>query len=132
MIAFIGIALSAPFQCRRKRRQPVHKHYDVPEEATKPAPSGALAPRLQNVGKHVFPVTTQSDQARLFMNQGLNLAYGFNHAEAGRAFAEAARLDPHNAMAYWGQALVLGPNINAPMAPEEEPKAHALMQRRWR
>jgi tetratricopeptide (TPR) repeat protein len=107
---------------------PVHKHYDVPEEASRPAASGALAPRLQNVGKHVFPVTTHSEQAQLFMNQGLNLTYGFNHAEASRAFAEAARLDAHNAMAYWGQALVLGPNINAPMAPEDEPKAYALAQ----
>ena len=32
-------------------------------------------------------------------------------------------------MAYWGQALVLGPNINAPMAPEAEPKALALLQK---
>ena len=32
-------------------------------------------------------------------------------------------------MAYWGQALVLGPNINAPMAPEDEPKALALLQK---
>jgi dTDP-4-amino-4,6-dideoxygalactose transaminase len=31
-------------------------------------------------------------------------------------------------MAYWGQALVLGPNINAPMTPEAEPKALALLQ----
>lgn len=122
------LALSLLFASAAFAQQPVHKHYDVPEEAAKPAPSGALAPRLQNVGKHEFPVTTQSDQARLFMNQGLNLTYGFNHAEATRAFAEAARLDPHNAMAYWGQALVLGPNINAPMAPEEEPKAYALIQ----
>jgi tetratricopeptide (TPR) repeat protein len=63
------------------------------------------------------------------MNQGLNLTYGFNHAEAGRAFAEAARLDPNLAMAYWGQALVLGPNINAAMAPEAEPQALALVQK---
>jgi tetratricopeptide (TPR) repeat protein len=107
---------------------PVHKHYDS-EGATKASPTGALAPRLQNVGKHVFPVTTHSEQARLFMNQGLNLTYGFNHAEAGRAFAEAARLDPHAAMAYWGQALVLGPTINSPMAPEDEPKAYELIQK---
>ena len=51
------------------------------------------------------------------MSQGLNLAYAFNHAEARRAFREAARLDPNLAMAYWGQALVLGPNINALMEP---------------
>src|SRR5688500_8254702 len=63
------------------------------------------------------------------MNQGLNLTYGFNHAEAARAYAEAARLDPNLAMAYWGQALVLGPNINAPMAPEAEPKALALLEK---
>ena len=102
---------------------PVHKHYDAPEHATKPSASGALAPRLQNVGKHTFPVSCASEQAQLFMNQGLNLTYGFNHAEAGRAFAEAARLDPHCAMAYWGQALVLGPNINSPMDPANEPVA---------
>ncbi len=108
---------------------PVHKHYQEDESFAAAAPSGAVAPRLQNVGKHTFPVTTRSAQAQLFLNQGLNLAYGFNHAEAGRAFAEAARLDPDAAMAYWGQALVLGPNINAPMAPEEEPKARAHIRK---
>lgn len=102
---------------------PVHKHYQDNEAFDTPSASGAIAPRLQNVGKHAFPVTTKSEQAQRFINQGLNLTYGFNHAEAGRAFAEAARLDPDAAMAHWGQALVLGPNINAPMAPEEEPKA---------
>jgi hypothetical protein len=74
-------------------------------------------------------VTTRSAQAQLFINQGLNLSYGFNHAEAGRAFREAARLDPGCAMAYWGQALVLGPNINAPMDPADEAKAHELVQK---
>lgn len=56
-------------------------------------------------------------------------APGFNHAEAGRAFAEAARLDPSLAIAYWGQALVLGPNINAPMDAQAEPVAKALIQK---
>jgi tetratricopeptide (TPR) repeat protein len=102
---------------------PTHKHYSEAGSFDTPSPTGAIAPRLQNVGKHAFKVTTKSEQAQRFMNQGLNLTYGFNHAEAGRAFAEAARLDPDLAMAHWGQALVLGPNINAPMAPEEEPKA---------
>ncbi len=60
-----------------------------------------------------FPVSTRNKLAQKYINQGLNLSYAFNHAEAGRAFREAARLDPSLAMAYWGQALVLGPNINA-------------------
>jgi tetratricopeptide (TPR) repeat protein len=122
-IALFGASSVAPAQT------PVHKHYDAPEEAMKPAASGALAPRLQNVGKHVFPATTHSEQASLFMNQGLNLTYGFNHAEAARAFSEAARLDPHTPMSYWGQALVLGPNINSPMAAETEAQAYELMQK---
>ena len=107
---------------------PSHKHYAEPEDAPAPKPGAPLAPRLQNLGVHSFPVSTKVERARLFMNQGLNLTYGFNHAEAARAYAEAARLDPNLAMAYWGQALVLGPNINAPMAPEAEAKALALIQ----
>ncbi|MDV6345321.1 hypothetical protein [Nitrosomonas sp. Is37] len=106
----------------------VHKH-ERTEQAHHSEPSGQLAPRLQNLGTHTFPVSTSNPQAQLFMNQGLNLAYGFNHAEAGRAFSEAARLDPTLAMAYWGQALVLGPNINAMMDPKKEQQALELVQK---
>ena len=107
-----------------------HVHYaDAGDKAHQPSPTGALAPRLQNLGAHTFPVSTKNRQAQLFMNQGLNLAYAFNHAEARRAFREAARLDPNLAMAWWGQALVLGPNINALMQPNEEPQAHELVQK---
>ena len=63
------------------------------------------------------------------MNQGLNLSYAFNHAEAGRAYREAARLEPNLAMAYWGEALALGPNINAPMDPANEPKAVEVIKK---
>lgn len=107
---------------------PSHQHYAETKEARQPSPTGQLAPRLQNLGAHTFPVTTQSAQAQLFINQGLNLSYGFNHAEAARSFREAARLDPQCAMAYWGQALVLGPNINAPMDPADEPRAYELVR----
>ncbi|MFQ5777881.1 MAG: hypothetical protein ACE5IP_07730 [Terriglobia bacterium] len=90
---------------------------------------GQIAPRLQNLGDHTHPITTSSPRAQLFFNQGLNLGYGFNHREALRSFQEAARLDPECAMAYWGQALVLGPNINMPMVSEDEPKAYELVQK---
>jgi tetratricopeptide (TPR) repeat protein len=108
---------------------PHHQHYERTDAARQPGPGGVLAPRLQNLGTHTFKVTTKSSRAQQFINQGINLTYGFNHAEAGRAFAEAARLDPSCAMAYWGQALVLGPNINAAMSPDDEPKALALVQK---
>jgi len=99
-----------------------HVHYKEPAEQGV-SPTGAIAPRLQKLGSHTFPVSTKNPQAQLFMNQGLNLSYAFNHAEAGRAYREAARLDSNLAMAYWGEALALGPNINAPMDPANEPKA---------
>ena len=108
---------------------PSHKHYAEPAEMPAPKPGAPLAPRLQNLGVHTFPVSTKVKRAQLFMNQGLNLTYGFNHAEATRSYAEAARLDPSLAMAYWGQAFVLGPNINAAMAPEAEPMAYELVQK---
>jgi tetratricopeptide (TPR) repeat protein len=108
---------------------PAHKHYESSPQAEKPSATGEMAPRLQKLGAYTFAVTTASKSAQAFINQGLNLTYGFNHVEAGRAFREAARLDPGCAMAYWGQALVLGPNINLPMTPDDEPKAYALAQK---
>jgi tetratricopeptide (TPR) repeat protein len=107
---------------------PSHQHYVQSALANQPGPNGQLAPRLQNLGTHVFPVSTDRPEAQLYINQGLNLSYAFNHAEAGRSFREAARLDPDLAMAYWGQALVLGPNINAPMNPDDEGPALMLVQ----
>jgi tetratricopeptide (TPR) repeat protein len=109
---------------------PGHQHYERPASHTEaPAPGMPLAPRLQNLGVHKFPSSTRIERAQLFINQGLNLVYAFNHAESARAFAEAARLDPTAAIAYWGQALVLGPNINASMDAANEPKAYALVEK---
>ena len=106
-----------------------HQHYTEADQATQAGPGGELAPRLQNLGTHTFRVSTTHAGAQRFMNQGLNLAYAFNHAEARRAFREAARLDPNLAMANWGQALVLGPNINALMEPNDEPHALELVRK---
>lgn len=128
----VTISLSAQAQINLAQAAdqptPVHKH-EHRQPAHHPGPAGQLVPKLLNLGPHTFPVSTDKPQAQLFMNQGLNLAYGFNHAEAGNAFSEAARLDPDLAMAYWGQALVLGPNINAMMEPKTEQEAYELVQK---
>lgn len=81
------------------------------------------APLFEGLGDHQHPVTTRSDKAQQYFNQGLNLAFAFNHAEAARSFQAAQRLDPDCAMCYWGEALALGPNINAPMFPDAVPRA---------
>ena len=39
---------------------PSHQHYATTADAQRPAPDGSLAPRLQNLGSHTFPVTASS------------------------------------------------------------------------
>src|SRR5687768_2086662 len=69
-------------------------------------------PRLySDLGRLSFPVRTSSPRAQAWMDQGMRLAFAFNHAEALRAFREAQKLDPACAMCFWGEALALGPNI---------------------
>ena len=80
-----------------------------------PAGAGAAVPLYEDLGSLTYPITTKSKLAQRYFNQGLRLTYAFNHAEALRAFREAQRQDANCAMCYWGEALVLGPNINAPM-----------------
>lgn len=82
---------------------------------------GQIAPILEGLSDHHFPITTDDPMAQQFFDQGLRLTYGFNHAESLRAFREAARRDPNCAMAYWGQALTRGPNLNLPMPKENIP-----------
>jgi tetratricopeptide (TPR) repeat protein len=130
IFAALGFFASAFFGAPASAQTPQHQHYEKANEAhLAPSPAGQLAPRLQNLGTHAFPVSCTGENVQAFFNQGVNLSYGFNHAEAGRAFREAARLAPDCAMAYWGQALVLGPNINAPMDAAAEPQAFELVQK---
>ncbi|MEX2481405.1 MAG: hypothetical protein WD928_11130, partial [Gammaproteobacteria bacterium] len=87
------------------------------------------APLFDDLGSYRMAITTDAPLAQRYFDQGLILAYGFNHAEALRSFREARRLDPDCAMCAWGEAYVLGPNINKPMDPADAPQAVAAAQR---
>jgi tetratricopeptide (TPR) repeat protein len=104
------------------------------KDGTTMIPAGELAgdpPLFEDLGTLTYPVTTSSLEAQAYFDQGLRLAYAFNHAEARRAFQKAQRLDPTCAMCYWGEALVLGPNINMPMeASANAPALAALVKAR--
>lgn len=106
-----------------------HSHTQ-PEAASTTTRDGRLSPLLSNLGNLNAPVTTNSPDAQKYFNQGLTLVYAFNHAEALRSFQEAARADPACAMAYWGQALALAPNINdSAIGPDrEEQGARAIAE----
>ncbi|MCK9540775.1 MAG: hypothetical protein M0R03_01940 [Novosphingobium sp.] len=86
-------------------------------------------PLFDDLTRSPFPVTIAGSQARRYFSQGLLLTYGFNHSGAVRSFREARRLDPACAMCWWGEALALGPNINAPMDDRDRDAALDAMDR---
>lgn len=83
----------------------------------------------EGLGRYHFPISSHGPMAQRYFDQGLILSFGFNHAEAARSFKEAQTRDPNCAMCYWGEALVLGPNINAPMDPSVVPQALAALEK---
>ncbi|WP_332672852.1 hypothetical protein [Aromatoleum sp.] len=98
-------------------------------EASTAQPADANPELRKDLGTLHFPITTSVRQAQQYFNQGLRLSYGFNHGEALRAFRKARTLDPDCAMCYWGEALVQGPNINAPMTAQAMAPAFEAMTR---
>jgi tetratricopeptide (TPR) repeat protein len=87
----------------------------------RPTPDGP--PLYRGLGSHHHKVTTDSDLAQKYFDQGLIWAFAFNHDEAIRSFDEAARQDPKCAMAWWGVALCNGPHINNTVVSPERAKA---------
>src|SRR4051794_14503088 len=67
-------------------------HADHGTTALSPSvPAGAdVSPLLGNLGNHQHAITTRSQLAQRYFDEGLNLVYGFNHAEAIRSFRDAA------------------------------------------
>jgi len=93
----------------------------------------AGAPLFSDLGDYHRSITTAHPGAQRYFNQGMVLAFGFNHAESIRSFKAAQKLDPRCAMCFWGEALATGPNINvtskgkAIMSPADRASAFAAI-----
>jgi tetratricopeptide (TPR) repeat protein len=106
-------------------RQALSEKYCSPELVDKLwYTSTKKAPLFRGLDGIHFNITTKSAEAQQYFNQGMMLAYGFNHAEAARSFHEASRLDSTSAMCLWGFAYVLGPNYNFGMEPDNLQRAY--------
>lgn len=103
--------------------------YPHVESQMKMPASERPAQLLAGLGNLQHAVKTGNPQAQRFFDQGLRLVYAFNHEEAVRSFRRAAELDPQMAMAYWGIAYALGPNINLDVDPERERAAYEAVQK---
>lgn len=81
-----------------------------------------------NLGPYSRKITTASDQAQRWFDQGLNWLYGYNREAAIQCFRKVLESDPGCAMACWGIAAASGPNYNRPwetFEPEEKEEALA-------
>jgi len=94
-------------------KQMSHEH--GPTVTAVPMDPGADPVLLTGMGDHSLGQVSDNPLAQAYFDQGLMMAYAFNHPEAAVVFAHAARLDPSCVLCAWGEALVLGPNINAAM-----------------
>jgi tetratricopeptide (TPR) repeat protein len=94
-----------------------------------PAFADTEPPLWSGLGSITYKITTANEGAQAYFDQGLRLTYAFNHGEAQRAFRKAQKLDPDCAMCFWGEGLVLGPNINLPMQEDAMAPAYAAAQK---
>jgi tetratricopeptide (TPR) repeat protein len=94
-----------------------------------PAFADSDPPLWDGLGSIAYKITTSNPDAQTYFDQGMRLTFAFNHGEAQRAFRKAQKLDPDCAMCFWGEALVLGPNINLPMQDDAVAPAFAAAQK---
>ncbi len=80
-----------------------------------------------DLGEFKREITTNSAEAQIWCDRGLNWTYAFNHAEAIACYQKALEHDGDCAFAYWGIAYAAGPNYNLPWhLYDPEGKAQAL------
>ena len=123
----LSLLLPIPVAAQTPDRPPALPNPPGSPNSRAPAGTGAAAaePRRAHLPRH------DEIGARAAVHQpGPEPRLRLQPRRGGRAFAEAARLDPTCAMAYWGQALVLGPNINAAMDARRRAEGAASWRRR--
>jgi peroxiredoxin len=60
--------------------------------------------KMSGIGSSPLPITTKNPEVQEWFNQGVALLHSFWYYEAERAFRWCQKLEPDNAMVYWGLA----------------------------
>jgi tetratricopeptide (TPR) repeat protein len=94
---------------------------ELPQDAaTNTPPQQSSANLYAGFEGYSRAITTKSESAQRWFNQGIQLLYGYNHDEAIRSFEKASEIDPTCAMGWWGSAYSRGLHINNPEMTEEQ------------
>ena len=97
---------------------------EMPESFNEPMPYFTVG-----LGPFSRTITTDSNEAQAFFDQGIQLIYSFTLMDAARSFREAQLRDPNCAMCYFGEAWAWGPYMNGPMGVGALPRAQAAIEK---
>lgn len=113
-----GWSATVPAASAQTARKSVYERYTEPITIYK-----------TGLGTFTRPISSTSQEAQAFFNQGFQMMYAFAKPEAVRSFREAWKRDPDCAICYWGEAWAWGSYLNAPMSVDEAPHAYAAIQK---
>jgi tetratricopeptide (TPR) repeat protein len=127
MRAGLVAAAAACFLCATSITVAAQSHNHAEHDAAKHIQE--QAPLLEHIGNLHHPVKTKNQLAQRYFDQGLMMLYAFNHMESERSFRSAAAVDPHLAMAWWGVAMAVGPNLNDATSMEHDQKGRVAVSK---
>lgn len=97
---------------------------NYPPEFSEPFPVYEKA-----LGDFERPISSDSEIAQIYFNQGFQMMYAFTKEDAARSFIEAQKADPKCAICFWGEAWSWGSYLNGRMRDDEAPRAYAAIQK---
>ncbi|MEQ8408448.1 MAG: hypothetical protein RKH07_09250 [Gammaproteobacteria bacterium] len=81
------------------------------------------------MGDFHFPISTDSEEAQAYFDQGFQLMYSFAKEPAAHSFRASQLADPDCAICYWGEAWAWGSYLNGAMTSADAPRAwHSLQE----
>lgn len=84
------------------------------------------------LGSFHRPISSKSEEAQAYFDQGFQMMYAFAKIEAVRSFRESWKKDRNCAICYWGEAWAWGSYLNGQIREEDAPHAYAAIQQALR
>ena len=80
------------------------------------------------MGDFHFAISSSSEEAQQYFDQGFQLMYAFAKDDAARSFQASHFADPSCAICWWGEAWAWGSYLNGAMTTAQAPRAYFALQ----
>ena len=80
------------------------------------------------MGDFHFSISSDSEMAQTYFDQGFQLMYSFAKDDSARSFQASNMADPDCAICYWGEAWSWGSYLNGAMTTAQAPRAYNALQ----